>query len=166
MKEVHEQADFFHVHDVARRIAGVGSFGLERYSILVDGRGETEGHFLLDLKVQPGSCLTPYLPLPQPQWPNEAERVVAVQRRGQAVAPAFVAPVAYAGTSYVLRELMPTSDSLSLQRWNGKIGRLETVLHSTLAGKEQRFWMSGWISAATKVGANPCWSPPSSMPSR
>ncbi len=43
VKEVHEQADFFHVHDVARRILGVGSFGLERYTILVDGRGETEG---------------------------------------------------------------------------------------------------------------------------
>jgi hypothetical protein len=43
--------------------------------------------------------------------------VVAVQSRGQAVGPAFAAAVAYGGKSYVLRELMPSSDSLSLQSW-------------------------------------------------
>jgi uncharacterized protein (DUF2252 family) len=130
VEKVHEQADFFHVHDVARRIAGVGSLGLERYTILVDGRGKADGHFLLDLKVQPGSSLTPYLPLPQPPWPNEAERVVAVQSRGRAVAPAFATAVAYEGQSYVLRELMPSSDSLQLKDWNGKLSRLELVLAS------------------------------------
>jgi uncharacterized protein (DUF2252 family) len=130
VEQVHEQADFFHVHDVARRIAGVGSLGLERYTILVDGRGKADGHFLLDLKVQPGSSLTPYLPLPQPPWPNEAERVVAVQSRGRAVAPAFATAVAYEGQSYVLRELMPSSDSLQLKDWNGKLSRLELVLAS------------------------------------
>jgi uncharacterized protein (DUF2252 family) len=130
VEEVHEQADFFNVHDVARRIAGLGSLGLERYTILVHGRGKTHGHFLLDLKLQPGSSLAPYLPLPQPSWRHEAERVVAVQSRGQAVAPAFIAAVAFAGQSYVLRELMPSSDSLSLESWNGKLGRLEIVLAS------------------------------------
>jgi uncharacterized protein (DUF2252 family) len=130
VETVHEQADFFHVHDVARRIAGVGSLGLERYTILVNGRGKTDGHFLLDLKVQPGSSLTPHLPLPQPSWPNEAERVVAVQSRAQAVAPAFATAVAHDGQSYVLRELMPSSDSLQLKKWNGKLSRLELVLAS------------------------------------
>jgi uncharacterized protein (DUF2252 family) len=115
---------------VARRIAGVGSLGLERYTVLVDGRGKTDGHFLLDLKVQPGSSLVPYLPQPQPPWSNEAERVVAVQSRAQAVAPAFVTAVAYEGKSYVLRELMPSSDSLQLKEWNGKLSRLELVLAS------------------------------------
>jgi uncharacterized protein (DUF2252 family) len=130
VEKVHSQADFFKVLDVARRIAGVGSLGLERYTILVEGRGKTDGHFLLDLKLQPGSSLAPYLTLPQPAWKNEAERVVAVQSRGQAVAPAFMAAVAFDGQSYVLRELMPSSDSLSLQSWNGKLGRLEIVLAS------------------------------------
>ncbi len=130
VEKVHEQADFFHVHDVARRIAGVGSLGLERYTILVDGRGKTDGHFLLDLKVQPGSSLTPYLPHPQPPWSNEAERVVAAQSRAQAVAPAFATAVAHNGQSYVLRELMPSSDSLQLKEWNGKLSRLELVLAS------------------------------------
>ncbi|MFM7639988.1 MAG: DUF2252 domain-containing protein [Cyanobium sp.] len=128
VKQVHDQADFFRVHDIARRIAGVGSLGLERYSILVDGRGGTEGHFLLDLKVQIGSSLKPYLPLAQPDWRSEAERVVAVQSRGQAIPPAFAAAVEFDGRSYVLRELMPTSDNLVLQEWDGKFSHLQTVL--------------------------------------
>lgn len=149
VEEVHAQANFFQVLDVARRIAGVGSLGLERYSILVDGRGGTKGHFLMDLKVQPGSSLQPYLPLPQPSWPNEAERVVAVQGRGEAIAPAYMAPVVYGGTAYVLRELMPTSDSLSLQRWDGKLARLEIVLASMgrlVAWSHMRG--SGWQGSA------------------
>jgi hypothetical protein len=74
--------------------------------------------------------------------------------------------VAYAGTSYVLRELMPTSDSLSLQRWNGKIGRLETVLHSMghlVAWSHMR--SSGWQGAAVldewmDFGSNESWRQP------
>jgi len=146
----HEQANFFQVLDVARRIAGVGSLGLERYSILVDGRGGVEGHFLLDLKVQPGSSLQPHLSLPQPAWPSEATRVVAVQSHAQAIAPAYAAPVSHGGTSYVLRELMPTSDSLCLQSWNGKWKRLERVLASMgrlVAWSHMR--TSGWHGSAT-----------------
>ncbi|MEB3334692.1 MAG: DUF2252 domain-containing protein, partial [Cyanobacteriota bacterium] len=147
--EVHERANFFNVLDVARRIAGVGSLGLERFVILVDGRGGTEGHFLMDLKIQPGSSLKPYLTLPQPPWSNEAERVVAAQCHGQAIAPAFVAPVADAGRSYVLRELMPSSDSLTLLNWKGKISRLEIVLSAMgrlVAWSHMR--ASGWKGAA------------------
>jgi uncharacterized protein (DUF2252 family) len=42
--------------DVARRIAGTGSLGLERYCILINGRGTPAGHFLLDLKFAPKSA--------------------------------------------------------------------------------------------------------------
>ncbi len=126
--EKQETPDFFKVLDVARRIAGVGSLGLDRYVILVEGKGGPDGHYLLDLKYQPGSSLRPYLSLPQPEWTSEAQRVVELQRRGQAIAPAFLAPLAEAGRSYVLRELLPTQDRLRLALWNGKRSRLEKVL--------------------------------------
>lgn len=58
--------DFFSVVDVARRIAGTGSLGLERYVILVRGRGALDSNFLLDLKLTPGSALAPYVPTAQP----------------------------------------------------------------------------------------------------
>ena len=125
-----ENPRFFKVLSIARRIAGIGSLGLERYVILVEGLGGVAGHYLLDLKFQPGSSLRPYATLPQPAWESEANRVVALETRGQAIAPAFLSPVLYKGKAYVLRELMPTTDSLCLAKWDGKLSRLETVLNA------------------------------------
>ncbi len=118
----------FKVLDMARRIAGTGSLGQERYVILVEGNGSPAGNLLLDLKHQPGSVLAPYVPTAQPAWPSQAERVVAIQRRAQAASPAFLAPVTIGDRSYVLRELLPSQDRLVLSSWNGKLRRLEKVL--------------------------------------
>src|SRR5262249_48474772 len=119
---------FFQVRDVARRIAGTGSLGLERYVILVRGRGDPDENFLLDLKWQPGSALAPSVPDPQPGWQHQAERVVAIQRRVQAITPAFLQAVTIDERSYVLRELLPTEDRLQLEHWHGKSRRLERVM--------------------------------------
>jgi uncharacterized protein (DUF2252 family) len=113
---------------VARRIAGTGSLGLERYVILVRGRRDPDENFLLDLKWQPGSALAPYVPEPQPTWQHEAERVVAIQQRMQAIAPAFLQAVTIDERSYVLRELLPTEDRLQLEHWHGKSRRLKRVM--------------------------------------
>lgn len=119
---------FFKVLDVARRIAGTGSLGQERYVILVEGNNSPAGNLLLDLKHQPGSALAPHVRVRQPAWASEAERVVAIQQRVQAVSPAFLAPVTIGDRSYVLRELLPSQDRLVLAGWNGKLRRLEKVL--------------------------------------
>ena len=55
------QPDFFQVLDIAHRIAGIGSLGLPRYLILVQGRGYPKGCYLLDLKAARRSSLTPFL---------------------------------------------------------------------------------------------------------
>ncbi|HEY8097663.1 MAG TPA: DUF2252 domain-containing protein [Methylobacter sp.] len=121
---------FFKVLDVARRIAGTGSLGTERYIILIEGLGSPAGNYLLDLKHEPGSALAPYLTLPQPEWVTEAERVVNIQRRVQAISPAFLNAVQIGKRSYVMRELLPDSDRLQLELWNGKLRRLENVMHA------------------------------------
>lgn len=121
--------EFFQVLDVARRIAGTGSLGLERYAILIHGKGE-ERHYLLDLKYQPGSSLAPYLGVPQPDWRSEAERVVKLQQRGQAIAPAFLSAISDGKRSYLLKELMPQQDRLHLRHWNGKLPRLQKVVRT------------------------------------
>lgn len=122
--------EFFKVIDVARRIAGTGSLGVERYVILVRGRGGAEGNFLLDLKHQASSALAPCVSLSQPNWISEAERVVGVQRRVQAVPPAFLSAITIGERSYVLKELLPSQDRLVLERWNGKLRRLEGVMQT------------------------------------
>jgi uncharacterized protein (DUF2252 family) len=124
------QADpaFFQVLDVARRIAGIGSLGIERYVILVHGRRNPDENFLLDLKWEPGSALAPYVPDPQPAWQHEAARVVAIQHRMQAITPAFLQAVIIGERSYGLRELLPSQDRLQLAHWHGRSRGLEQVI--------------------------------------
>jgi uncharacterized protein (DUF2252 family) len=121
---------FYKVLDVARRIAGTGSLGVDRYAILVEGKGSPDGNYLLDLKQAVPSSLVPHLTIAQPDWANEAERVVSVQRRMQAISPAFFRAVTMGRKSYVLRGLQPTEDRVALTDWHGKLERLDGVLEA------------------------------------
>lgn len=105
---------FYKVLDVARRIAGTGSLGVDRYIILVEGKGSPGGNYLLDLKQALPSALTPHLTIRQPRWQTEAHRVVALQQRMQAISMAFLHPVAIGKKAYVLRGLQPSEDRVVL----------------------------------------------------
>ena len=118
---------FFNFIDVARRIAGTGSLGLERFTILVEGRGRPAGYFLLDLKYAAASALARYVTVKQPRWKNDAERIVAVERRMQAISPALLHAVSIDSKFYVLRELMPTQDKLDLKKWKGAVDDLDIL---------------------------------------
>lgn len=109
-----QKPKFFDVIDVARRIAGTGSLGVERYVVLVRGKGAPDGHYLLDLKRALPSAASPGVALAQPLWPDEAHRVVAVQQRMQAVGMAFLQALRVGGRSYVLRGLQPGEDRVEL----------------------------------------------------
>ncbi|MFZ6692220.1 DUF2252 domain-containing protein [Undibacterium sp. SXout20W] len=115
---------FFKPIDVARRIAGNGSLGVDRYIILVQGKGSPDQNYLLDLKEAVPSSLAPYLNTPQPQWQSEAQRVVTVQKRMQAVSMAFLHPVTIKNKSYILRALQPSEDRVTL---DGSVSSLTDV---------------------------------------
>ena len=120
--------EFFDVLDVARRIAGTGSLGLERYSVLVRGKGAPDGHYLLDLKAATPSSLNKHLPVKQPKWPSQAHRVVSLQQRMQAVSMAFLHPIQDGAPSYVLRALQPSEDRVSLSGPGVDIAALQGVI--------------------------------------
>jgi len=126
--ETRKDPGFYRVIDVSRRIAGTGSLGVERYAILIHGKGGPEGHYLLDLKEALPSALQPRLAVAQPKWRSEAERIVAVQNRVQAVAPAFLHAVDIGRTSYVLKGLQPSQDRVSLADARGDAKLLESLL--------------------------------------
>ena len=121
---------FFRVLDVARRIAGTGSLGLERYAILVHGRGSPDGNHLLDLKLAVPSSLSAHLPSKQPKWASEASRVVALQQRIQAVPMAFLQAVHTGDSSYVLRGLQPSEDRVSTAAGNLKQTEFRQLIDS------------------------------------
>jgi uncharacterized protein (DUF2252 family) len=105
---------FFEVLDVARRIAGTGSLGVERYVVLVEGKGSPDANYLIDLKASQPSSLIPHLKIEQPRWASQADRIVEVQGRMQAIAMAFLHAVAERKSSYVLRGLQPSEDRVAL----------------------------------------------------
>ena len=125
-----DSPEFFKVLDVARRVAGISSLGIERYVILIQGKGGREGNKLLDLKHQPGSSLQAYLKLPQPIWQSKAARTVGVQKWMHGISPAFLSAVSMGKRSYVLRELLPSQDRLRLSEWGGELSRLKEVMKS------------------------------------
>ena len=111
---------FFRPIDVARRAAGTGSLGLRRYAVLVRGKGSPNDNFLLDLKPAGESAAGKRLARLQPDWDSDAQRVVAIQQRMQAISPAFLMPVRFAGRDWVLKELQPSQDRLDLAAVQGR----------------------------------------------
>jgi len=120
--------EFFEVLDLARRIAGTGSLGLDRYAILVRGKGSPDGNYLLDLKQTLPSTLVSHLKVAQPRWTSEAHRVVDLQRRLQAVPMAFLHPVFLGERPYVLRGLQPSEDRVALGRPGQTAAELERLV--------------------------------------
>lgn len=125
----HQQPDFYKVLDVGYRIAGTGSLGLERYVLLVKGKGSPDGNFLLDLKVAQQSAIIPYLKIQQPDWHSEAQRVIEIQKRMQVAPPALLTVIELGGKSYMLKQLQPSQDKMNLLLCGGKLMKLDQVLN-------------------------------------
>ena len=124
------QPEFFKVQDVARRVAGTGSLGVQRFVILVAGKGSTNGHYLLDLKQALPSSVASHLRSLQPQWRSEAHRIVEIQLRMQAVSEALLQTVNFPGDSYVIRELQPLEDRIFLDRAHQTVAQLNLTVRN------------------------------------
>ena len=124
------EPDFYEVLDVARRIAGNGSLGVDRFVILVRGKGCPDNNYLLDLKQALPSALTDALALKQPTWVTQGERVAAITRRTQAVPVAFLHAVQMDRRDYVLRDLQPSADRVSFSEEVHKPQRLNELMQA------------------------------------
>ncbi len=146
--------DFFAPIDIARRIAGTGSLGLERYIALVRGSGRaggsSDGRYLIDIKAAHPSALAVNIGVRQPRWKNEAERVASIQRIAQAISPALLGPVCMGTRSYLVREVQPSADRVNLAALGGKAGALNDVVR-TMA--ETAAWAH--LRGCGRLGARP-----------
>ena len=116
--------------DIAVRIAGVGSLGLERYVALVRGDGTVDGRYLVDIKFANPSALAATLSIEQPAWKSDADRAVSLQTVSQAIAPDLLDAVFVDKQSYLIRELQPTADRVNLPALNGNKQLLGDVIRS------------------------------------
>lgn len=139
---------FFEPVDVARRIAGNSSLGLERYVALVRGTGTFDGQYLIDIKLATPSVLAVHTGLRQPRWPHEAHRMAMIQGTVQAIAPALLGAVAIGKRSYLIKEMQPTADRVDVSALNGKLRTLTALIH-TMA--EVAAW--GHLRGSSRHGA-------------
>ena len=124
--------EFFEVLDIGFRVAGTGSLGLDRYIILVTGKGSPDRNYLLDFKQQPNSALQAYSICKQPEWKNSATRVMRVQQLVQSSPPALLATIEFNNHSYLLRELQPTQDKIEIQPDRISLDSPEATLHERM----------------------------------
>ncbi|MDF3885650.1 DUF2252 domain-containing protein [Cupriavidus basilensis] len=100
--------------DTARRIAGVGSLGLERHVVLAHAEGDPLAQRLIDIKRAAPSAWQGLPYRTQPAWSSEASRVVHIQHAMQAASPALLSAVKMGKASYIVKSLQPTADRVNL----------------------------------------------------
>jgi uncharacterized protein (DUF2252 family) len=101
----------YKVQDVVFRFAGTGSVGVKRYLFLLKSTNFKERYLLIDMKQSFPSSLSPFVDIAQPQWENESDRIVAVQKRLQYVCSSHLSRTVFNGESYVIGELQPMEDT-------------------------------------------------------
>ena len=110
----------FKVTDAGFRIAGTGSIGIKRYLFLLEKEDDPQQKKLIDVKQAFPSCLLSYKKLQQPDWKNEAERIIKTQEIMQHVSPAFLSAFSYKKDWYVVKQIQPTSDKICIQKTAGQ----------------------------------------------
>lgn len=105
----------FDVEDVVFRVAGTGSVGVKRYACLLKSQQTEHKYLLLDMKQAVPSSLSPYTPIAQPSWSDDAERVISIQKRMQNISPALLSTTCFEGDCYILQEMQPAKDNFDFR---------------------------------------------------
>jgi len=142
-----EIAPFGKLLDVARRVTGTGSLGLRRYVLLV---ANDDGAHLLELKQAAPAAMIRQHRAPANPWRSEAERVTRVQRRAQRTPPLLLETVTIGKHDYILRELHPGDDKLTVAAGQAQILRLRRLAPwlGRVAAASHRH-TTGWMGAST-----------------
>jgi uncharacterized protein (DUF2252 family) len=125
------EPDAFRVHDVTRRIAGVGSLGVRRYLALLEGDGPPYSYRLIDIKQVEPSVLAGRSLAPQPDYGGEeARRVVRAQTTLQGHQSAGLDALQIGQHSYRIREMIPEENRSSLDRFRRQQAKLREAVET------------------------------------
>jgi uncharacterized protein (DUF2252 family) len=111
--------DFYAIHDVAGRVAGIGSMGRYRYAVLIAGKGAAEArNVILEFKESLPSAYDTARgrDTDAAALLNRAGRVIAVQHRSQAAAGAYLGVAQDGGRSFQVREIGPAADRIEFKK--------------------------------------------------
>jgi len=114
-------------NDVAFRIAGTGSLGLLRYCVLCYSKAKDK-HYLIDIKEARASCHKKYVSNRQPIFDNEAARIVYAEWVMQFCAPAFLTTMQIGKKHFIVKELQPMIDKLSVLQFKNDFTLFSTTV--------------------------------------
>ncbi|GAA4200063.1 DUF2252 domain-containing protein [Pedobacter jeongneungensis] len=141
----------YRVKDVVYRLAGTGSLGQKRYLFLLKSLHKKDRYLLIDMKQAYPSSLTPFLKNPQPDWNNEAERIVSVQKRMQHVSASLLSTSTFKSEDYVIQELQPVKDTLKFKLIREEYRKLYQVIDDMgMLTASSQLRSSGMDGTATK----------------
>lgn len=113
------QKDFFDIHDICGRIAGIGSMGRYRYVVLISGKGHADKHdVLLEFKESRPSAYDLYRDRDTTVQAlvDRAEKVLACQRASQAACSPYLGYAVDGTLSFQVREISPHADRVDEKR--------------------------------------------------
>lgn len=117
------------VIDVTARIAGIGSLGLRRYLVLVEGDGSPDGNRLIDIKQVVGSALDGLADAVRPDFgPSEAHRAVRAQLTLQARPALGLDVLKMGGRWYRMRQMIPEENRTTLDRFQNRPEKLRDAI--------------------------------------
>jgi uncharacterized protein (DUF2252 family) len=104
---------FYRPLGVAFKVVGTGSVGLRDYCVYLEGNGIKDPLFL-QIKEEPDSCYTPYLPNAHPD-PHNGKRVADGQRAMQLQSDPFLGWTHIGSRQYLVRQLNDHKGSIELE---------------------------------------------------
>lgn len=114
--------------DIVFHVAGLGSLGVHRYSILLQHSQKPRSYLLLDMKEATPSSILPYAPFPQSTWFSEGERICCIQDYMQNTSPALLSATRFNKADYVIKELQPSSDKMDFKLFRKKYHAINQVI--------------------------------------
>lgn len=109
--------DAYRLHDLAFRVVGVGSVGVDAYLILLYGNG-AEDPLFLQIKQVDGCCWEPYLP--GYKIDHHGRRAAEAQARTQTVSDPFLGWTRIAGKDYLVRQWSDHKASIAVETLTGR----------------------------------------------
>ena len=132
--------------DVAFRLAGTGSLGLNRYVVLVEMEGKLK---LIDVKEAQFPSLNLYKKI-EVKWPDNSNRICSIQTMMQSTPPSLLGTKMFKNKHYVIRELQPEQDKLNLLEIKSDKLKIEEIIRDMAQIAASAFIRSsGWKSSST-----------------
>jgi uncharacterized protein (DUF2252 family) len=147
----------YKVKSIIFRVAGTGSLGVKRYLFLLKSTNTKNKYLFVDMKQARPSSVLPYTTVQQLDWPTEAERIIAIQKRLQNVSSSLLSTTVFREESYVIQELQPVKDTIKFKLLKDEYRDIYQVIDDMAALTASAQLRSGGIHGSAIIDELCAW---------